>query len=159
MRFLPRKFLHRSISFAVILSTVWFVGDTLKPVGLGDIQDPPANAHGPIRKLSRGLSNVMFASTELLTWADLENETLGNAANASPVRGVWRFMTRIGVGLYDILTFPAPTWMGSYGPVEGLLHRSTIPWVNGGFEEFPPELGFETRMPYARVNSATTRLP
>jgi putative exosortase-associated protein (TIGR04073 family) len=159
MRFLPGTPMRKWISLALAASAAWLVLDSLQPSSFGDIQDPPYNVHGPIRKLGRGLANIAFAGSELYVWADIENESMGNSASNSSLNGLWRCLTRIGVGIYDVLTFPAPTWKGSYAPVDGALHRSCIPWVNGGFEEFPPELGFETRLPYARVYSGTTRLP
>ena len=161
MRFTSGSFLRKSLSVAVASLTVWAVIDGLQPTGYGDIQDPPSNIHGPIHKLSRGLANIAFAGSELLAWTDIENEQHGNAfaATSGPVGGIVRCIARIGVGLYDVMTFPAPTWRGSYAPVEGSLYRSSLPWVSGGFEEFPPELGFETRMPYARIYSGATRLP
>jgi putative exosortase-associated protein (TIGR04073 family) len=161
MRIPSGSLLRKSISVAAVLVSVWAVMDGLRSTGLSDIQDPPSNVHGPIRKLSRGLSNIAFAGGELVAWTDIENEQEGNSAAAigGPVRGLVRCLSRIGVGVYEVLTFPAPSWKGSYAPVEGSLYRSALPWVSGGFEEFPPELGFETRLPYARVYNGTSRLP
>lgn len=159
MRILPESPMRKWTSLAVTALAAWFVLDRLQPSGFGDIQDPPYNAHGPIRKLSRGLANIAFAGAELYAWVDIENESMGNSAASSSLNGLWRCLTRIGVGLYDVVTFPAPTWKGSYAPVDAPFYRSSIPWVSGGFEEFPPELGFETRLPYARVYNGSTRLP
>lgn len=159
MRFLPGNSLRKVVATGLAVGSVFITLTLLQPSGYGDIQDPPSNLHGPIRKLSRGLANIAFSASELFAWMDLENDSSGNNTLLGPVRGVSRCLTRIGVGFYDVFTFPAPTWMGSYAPVEGSLFRSSVPWVNGGFEEFPPELGFETRMPYSRIHSASTRLP
>jgi putative exosortase-associated protein (TIGR04073 family) len=113
-----------------------------------DIQDPPMNDHGPTRKLGRGISNLAFGASELIIQPVYMNEREGNSAAFSYgiVKGVGRFLARIGYGLYDTLTFPFPTTRGSYRPP----YKSNIPWIHGGMEEFPPELGWETRYRYGR---------
>ena len=52
----------------------------------------------------------------------------------------------MGIGLYEIATHPFATHQGSYRPP----YKSNIPWIHGGYEEFPPELGFESRYRYTR---------
>lgn len=113
-----------------------------------DIQDPPMNDYGPTRKLGRGLANVLFGVTELIQNPNEINEREGNSAAWSygPVKGVGRFIVRMHFGFYEILTFPFPTTRGSYRTP----YRSNVPWIHGGYEEFPPELGFETRWDYSR---------
>lgn len=110
-----------------------------------------------MRKLSRGLANVSFGITELPATIEAMNERHGNAAACSYgiVSGVSRTLARLGVGLYDIITFPVPSYRGSYAPVL----PSVSPWVQNGFEEFPPELGFESRLRYARAQGGYSRLP
>ena len=44
---------------------------------------------------------------------------------------------------YKVVT----TYKGSYRPP----YKLDPPWIHGGFEEFPPELGFETRLDYVRT--------
>lgn len=114
-----------------------------------DIQDPPMNDYGPTRKLGRGLSNVLWGVTELVQNPNEINQREGNSAAWSygPVKGVGRFLVRMHFGFYEILTFPFPTTRGSYR----VPYRSNIPWIHGGYEEFPPELGFETRWNYSRT--------
>jgi putative exosortase-associated protein (TIGR04073 family) len=113
-----------------------------------DIQDPPMNDLGPTRKLGRGLANISFAVTEIPYNLCEMNEREGNAASASygMVKGVGRFFARIGFGVYEVATFPFPTSRSSYRPP----YKSNIPWIHGGYDEFPPELGFETRYRYVR---------
>jgi putative exosortase-associated protein (TIGR04073 family) len=120
----------------------------LSATALADIQDPPMNDYGPTRKLSRGLANVMFGVTELFQNPNEINAREGNAAawTYGPVKGVGRFFVRMHFGFYEILTFPFPTTRGSYR----VPYRSNIPWIHGGLEEWPPELGFETRWNYVR---------
>ena len=50
------------------------------------------------------------------------------------------------MGVYDVVTHPFPTYKDSYRPP----YKLDPPWIHGGYEEFPPELGFETRFNYNR---------
>lgn len=122
---------------------------TLLSVGaFADIQDPSMNDYGPTRKLGRGLSNIAFAGTELVYQPTLINEREGNSTAFfyGGTRGFGRFIYRMGIGLYEVATHPFATYKGSYRPP----YKSNVPWVNGGMEEFPPELGFESRYRYCR---------
>ena len=116
---------------------------------LADIHDPPMNDQGPTRKLGRGLANVAFSATELVINPTEITEREGSAAGWSygVVKGVGRFFFRIGMGVYDIATHPFPTYKGSYRAP----YKADPPWIHGGFEEFPPELGFESRFDYVRT--------
>jgi putative exosortase-associated protein (TIGR04073 family) len=120
----------------------------ISATALADIQEPPGSDYGPTRKLGRGLSNVLFGPSELLDSMAAVNYEDGNAAAWSYglVRGIGRSFARLGYGIYEIATFPFPTVKGSYRPP----YRSDIPWINSGYQEFPPELGFETRYHYVR---------
>lgn len=106
------------------------------------------NDYGPTRKLGRGLSNIAFAGTELIYQPTLINEREGNSTAFfyGGSRGFGRFIYRMGIGLYEVATHPFATYKGSYRPP----YKNNIPWVNGGLEEFPPELGFESRYRYCR---------
>ena len=120
----------------------------LPVAALADIHDPPMNDQGPTRKLGRGISNIAFGATEISSVICEINEREGNAAAWSygVVRGVGRFFARLGYGVYEVVTFPFPTTRGSYKQP----YKSNIPWIHGGYEEFPPELGFHTRYRYTR---------
>jgi len=113
-----------------------------------DIQAPPASDQGPTRKLGRGLSNIAFGVTEIPDQIMAVNYAEGNSAAWSYglVRGVGRFFARVGYGVYEVALFPFPTHKGTYYPP----YRSDIPWINSGYQEFPPELGFDTRYNYVR---------
>jgi putative exosortase-associated protein (TIGR04073 family) len=115
---------------------------------LGDIQDPPAADYGPTRKLGRGLSNVAFGWAEIPVTIATVNSKEGNAAAGGygVVQGTGRAFARFGVGLYEALLWPIPVYKGTYFPVL----RSDIPWIHGGYSEFPPELGNESKYPYVR---------
>lgn len=120
----------------------------LATTAFADIQDPPINDQGPTRKLSRGLANLAFGIGEIVEQPTLMNEREGNNAAFSYgiVKGVGRFFARVGYGLWDVATFPFPTHRGSYKQP----YRNYVPWIHGGYEEFPPELGWETRYHYVR---------
>ena len=113
-----------------------------------DIQDPPMNDQGPTRKGARGLANILFGFTEVPDTMCKINEREGNSAAASygVVKGFGRFFARIGYGIYDVVTGPFPTTRSSYRPP----YKAEVPWIHGGYEEFPPELGFQTRYNYVR---------
>ena len=116
-----------------------------------DIQDPPGADYGPTRKLGRAISNILFSSTEIMYTMEDVNEEQGNAAawGYGAVKGFWRSNYRFCQGWAELLTFPYPTYKGSYRPP----YKSDIPWINGGYQEFAPELGFETKYPYARFTN------
>jgi putative exosortase-associated protein (TIGR04073 family) len=113
-----------------------------------DIQDLPGNDYGPTRKLARGISNFLFASTELPDTVCKVNRTEGNVAAAGygVVRGLGRSTARHFTGLYEIFTFAAPAHHDSYRAVL----RNDILWIHGGYSEFAPELGNESKYPYCR---------
>ena len=115
-------------------------------VAYADIQAPPMTDMGPTRKLGRGISNVLFGFTELPSTICKVNNKEGNSAAFSYgiTKGVGRSLFRFGIGWYEIVTFPAPCYKSSYRQP----YRSNIPWINGGYEEFPPELGFSSVYSY-----------
>ena len=115
---------------------------------LADIQDPPMNDYGPTRKFGRGFANVAYAGVELVHTPTTINEREGNAAGWSygGVKGLGRFVFRMGIGFYEMATAPFATYKGSFRPP----YKSNIPWIHGGYEEFPPELGFESRYHYVK---------
>ena len=115
-------------------------------VAYADIQAPPMTDMGPTRKLGRGISNVLFGFTELPATICKVNNRQGNSAGIGygVSKGLGRSLFRFGIGWYEIVTFPAPCYKSSYRAP----YRSNVPWVNGGFEEFPPELGWNSVYDY-----------
>ena len=112
-----------------------------------DIQAPPVSNQGPTRKFGRGLSNFLGGASEIPYNIAKTNDEDGNMALAYGVfRGVSRALVRGGIGFYEMVTAPFPTNKDKYTP----KLRSDIPWVYSGYEEFPPELGWESRYNYAR---------
>jgi putative exosortase-associated protein (TIGR04073 family) len=118
-------------------------------IAFADIQDPPSNQYGPTRKLGRGISNVVFGIAELPATICKINEREGNSAAAGygVVRGLGRSYMRFHAGLFEIFSFPFPVNRGSYYPIL----RPSIPYIQAGYEEFPPELGNESKYPYVRM--------
>src|SRR3954453_4165739 len=111
-----------------------------------DIHDPPSNAHGPTRKLGRGISNLLFGIAELPHEIATVNTQEGNSAAGGygVVRGVGRSLMRVGAGLAEIITFPATIVRGTYYPIPD----DNPHWIHAGYSEFPPELGNESKYPY-----------
>lgn len=117
-------------------------------IAVADIQDPPSNEYGPTRKLGRGISNVAFGVTEIPHTIAQVNDREGNSAAGGygVVRGVGRAAMRFHVGIFEILSFPFPIVRGTYYPAL----TPDIPYIHAGYQEFPPELGFESKYPYVR---------
>jgi putative exosortase-associated protein (TIGR04073 family) len=132
---------------ALLFSVVAIV--SLANLAWADIQDPPMNDYGPTRKLGRGIANIAFGFLEIPETVAEVNERDGNAAAATygVVRGVGRFFFRMGMGIYEVTTHPFPTYRESYRPP----YKMQTPWIHGGYEEFPPELGNESRYRYIRT--------
>ena len=121
-----------------------------------DIQAPPASEYTATRKLGRALGNIFYAIEELPVTVIRWNSAEGNYAGASVgiVEGVTRTITRMGYGLYELVTFWAPTYKCTYRPpYQGSCGRSGLKEYNvwSGFSEFPEELGFQSDVPYTRV--------
>ena len=121
----------------------------LASTSFADIQDPPMNENGPTRKLGRGISNIAFSVSEIPYTIATINDREGNAAALSygVVKGSLRCLYRIRAGVYEIVTFPFPTYRGSYRPP----YKSNIPWIHGGFSEWTPELAWESRRKYNTI--------
>jgi putative exosortase-associated protein (TIGR04073 family) len=113
-----------------------------------DIQDPPGNDYGPTRKLGRGLSNTVFGIAELPVQIARVNEREGNSSafGYGLVRGLGRSYMRFHAGLFEMFSFPFPVNQGTYKPIL----PGHIRHIHGGYEEFPPELGNESKYPYVR---------
>ena len=125
---------------------------TVGSLAFGDIQSSPGSHWNWSRKLSRGLANLAYGSTEYpIHWQKVERSDGVNAAATSMVvEGTTRTVVRIGYGLYELVTFPFPTYRGGYRPPYYKKERFD-PWF--GYEEFPPQVGFTSQARYARTQS------
>jgi len=77
-----------------------------------------AAAQTPAHKLGRGAANLAFGIMELPAEIAYEHDRRGPlyAASLGFARGMGRFVTREIVGLYELVTFPAPVPRG-YRPI------------------------------------------
>jgi putative exosortase-associated protein (TIGR04073 family) len=112
-------------------------------LSMADIQEPPGSKHGPLRKLSRALANIVYGVAEVpvqMTRSELEGSNGEKAAYGS-VYGTGKTLARLGYGIYELITFPIPTYKDTYRPPYHPNNReATQP--SRGFLEFPPEVGF-----------------
>jgi len=105
---------------------------------------------GPGAKLGRGISNFAYGICELPVCISDAIDTRGDSAafGWGVVRGLNRSFYRAAGGIYDICTFPFPTYQHSFKPI----YPSDLLWGSElGYAAFPPELGFETRYDYTRT--------
>ncbi len=73
-----------------------------------------AGCAGPEQKLSRGLSNTF----EVVRWGDMRQSVEQNAIFSTPdvnysygvVHGFDQSVKRIGLGIYEVVTFPIPAY-------------------------------------------------
>lgn len=124
----------------------------LGSLAFGDIQSSPGSHWNWSRKLSRGLANLAYGWAEYpVHWQKVERAEGINAAGSSAiVEGTSRSLVRVGYGLYEFLTFPFPTYKGTYRPPYYKKERFD-PWF--GYDEFPPQVGFASQARYGRTQS------
>ena len=120
-----------------------------------DIQAPPASEYTATRKLGRALGNIIYAVEEIPVTMIRWNSTEGDYAGFSVgiVDGIARTFTRMGYGVYELVTFWAPTYKCTYRPpYQGSCGRSGLKEYNvwSGFSEFPEEIGFQSKYNYSR---------
>lgn len=133
---------------AITLAATFAVGT----LAIADIQSPPGHQFGWSRKLSRALANLAFGGTEYLSVWNKSNRTNGNigASTDMVVDGSKRVIVRAGYGIYELVTFPLPTWKCTYRPPyyrKG--HIDT--WY--GYDEFPPQVGITSQAGYGRTQN------
>ncbi len=122
---------------------------------MADIQAPPASEYTPSRKLGRAISNIIYSvesiPVSMIQWTDREGDYAGFSVGI--VEGVTRMFERIGYGVYELVTFWAPTYKCTYKPpYQGWCGQSGLKEYNpnGGLSEFPEELGFQSKFKYCR---------
>ncbi len=123
--------------FILILATISIAG-----LSSADIQAPPAEKNTFVRKLSRSISNIFYGISEMPN-SYAKTEIDGGTAEFSyaTVHGAGKTLARLGYGLYELVTFPFPSYKGTYrAPYEPAVRASTHPAT--GFMDFPPEVGF-----------------
>lgn len=130
--------------FLTILAALSLIGPAM-----ADIQSPPGHHFNWSRKLSRGLTNIVFSPLEYPTsWnRTLEQDGAVAAVGDFFVEGTKRAFVRIGYGLYETATFPFPSWKLTYRPP---FYRKD--YVDGwwGYAQFPNNLGALSQTTYSR---------
>jgi putative exosortase-associated protein (TIGR04073 family) len=128
----------------------------LMGTAMADIQAPPASEYTASRKLGRAISNLIYAVEEIPTRMIYWNSNEGDYAGFSVglVDGTGRMIQRMGYGIYELVTFWAPTYKCTYKPpYQGSCGQSGYKEYNpsNGFSEFPSELGFQSYYRYSRT--------
>lgn len=123
-----------------------------------DIQAPPASEYTATRKLGRAISNIVYAVEEIpvrmIYWTKEEGDYAGFSVGI--VDGVANTVERMGYGIYELVTFWAPTYKCTYRPpYAGTCGRSGLKEYNvaNGLSEFPPELSFQSYYKYTRTQA------
>jgi putative exosortase-associated protein (TIGR04073 family) len=123
---------------------------TMGSLAFGDIQSPPAGRWTWSRKLSRALANICYGTTEYpYVWGRVKHQDGGNAAAASfVVDGTVRSVVRLGYGLYELVTFPCPTYKDGYRPPYKV--KDNLDYWHG-YSEWPPQVGFIGESNFSRT--------
>lgn len=137
----------------ILLGLIFAVGVT--GVASADIQSPPGAQYTATRKLGRAVSNILYSPIEIPSQISLKQAEYGDNAAFSwgAIEGTWRMLSRMGYGMYELVTFWAPTYHCTYKPpYQGNCGQSGSIDYNpeGGLTEFPPELGFQSYYNYSR---------
>lgn len=132
--------------FALIL----LAAVTISGVALADIQSPPGHHYNWSRKLSRGIGNVLYGVSEPFQIWEKTLKSDGAIAASSDffVEGLKRMVVRAGYGVYEVATFPVPSWKLTYRPP--YYKKDKIdPWW--GYSEFSPQPGALAEASYSRT--------
>ncbi len=110
-------------------------------VSMADFQAPPGSKYTRVRKLSRALANLVYGINELPNQWERSSSYGGNseAASSGTMLAAHKIVTRVGYGLYELVTFPFPTYKGGYRQPYW-TKEATNPYR--GYQEFAPEVGF-----------------
>lgn len=122
---------------------------TLCSVAQADIQSPPGHHYNWSRKLSRGVGNLLYGVSEpFQVWEKtLHSDGAIAASTDFFVEGLKRMVVRAGYGVYEVATFPVPSWKLTYRPP--YYRKDKIdPWW--GYSEFSPQPGALSEASYSR---------
>ena len=127
---------------------------SLSGLASADIQAPPGSQYTSMRKLGRGISNVLYGIMEIPEQIVRKTEDHGRKAGWSygVVNGTDKALRRLGYGFYEIFTFYCPTYHGTFKPPYQKCGQDWRIEMNpsDGLSEFPPELGFESYYRHVR---------
>jgi putative exosortase-associated protein (TIGR04073 family) len=125
---------------------------TFASPALADIQSPPGHHFNWSRKLSRGLGSMIFSPLEFTDrWRHTVKQD-GPIAAASDVfiEAPKRILVRLFYGVYEVTTFPFPTWKLTYRPPYYRKEYIDNWW---GYTEFPLQMGSVTQSTYSRTQT------
>jgi putative exosortase-associated protein (TIGR04073 family) len=133
-----------SMKNLAILATAFIA---LSGLAAADIHAPPQSQYTSVRKLSRGLSNIIYGIIEIPEQMVRKQNEYGRKAEWSYglVDGTNRSLKRLGYGFYEVFTFTCPTYRGTFKPPYQRCGEDNRVEMNvaDGLSEFPPELGFD----------------
>lgn len=137
---------NRSVLSILLAATLC----TLASVANADIQSPPGHHYNWSRKLSRGVGNILYGVTEPFNVWQRTNRSDGANAAASDffIEGLKRMTVRACYGVYEIATFPLPTYKWTYRPPY-YRKEKLDPWW--GYTEFSPQAGALSEVDYSRT--------
>lgn len=119
-------------------------------LSFADIHEPPKAKYTKNRKMARGLSNILYAWTEVPTtiheFEQRHTEQAVGMWHAGFLFGFQRAGARLKYGFYEVLNFQRPLYKDSYRPP--MPDIDYLPWH--GYEEFPPQIGFLSTVGYNR---------
>lgn len=125
---------------------------TCGSMAFADIQSPPGSVWNWSRKLSRAIANLAYGPLEIISYWGRANRTEGGvgASVIAPIEGLKRTGVRIGYGVFELVTFPAPAYKGTFRPP--YYRKARIdPWY--GYDEFAPQFGITGQATYSRTQN------
>ena len=136
---------------ALVIATVLL---SVAGFAAADIQAPPGSTYTASRKLGRAIGNILYGFEEIPEQIGNKTKMYGRKAGWSYglVDGTNRMFKRLGYGFYELFTFAAPTYRGTFKqPYQRCGEDNRIEMnPHDGLSEFPPELGFETYFDHSR---------
>lgn len=126
-----------------------FLTAGIATMSMADFQAPPGSKYTRIRKLSRALANLVYGVNELPNQWERSTIAGGNSEAASwgTLHATQKIVTRVGYGLYELVTFPFPTYKGGYRQP---YHTKEAYNPYRGYQEFPAEVGFTSGLTPSR---------
>ena len=122
-----------------------------------DIQAPPGSQYNSTRKLGRAVSNILYGVMELPEQIVRTSSRDGGKAGYSVgvVDGTSRAFRRLGYGFFELISFYAPTYHGTFKPPYASCGEDDRVEMNprDGLSEFPAELGAESYFNHTRTQS------
>ena len=95
----------RIVALGVVLAAAGAVSAGASPID--ETSNSPSYVSGALRKLGRGISNVVTSPLELPRKIEQVGSQDGwvAASTVGVLQGVWRFLLRAGAGVYETVTF------------------------------------------------------